>query len=56
MATRSFALSVISWCKKGMKKKNNPEISIDVPHYICHTFPKMLTRRIFLTTKNFFSW
>ena len=34
----------------------HPMISMHILHNVLYTFPKMLTRRIWLTIKSFFSW
>ena len=34
----------------------HPNISMHILHNVLYTFPKMLTRRIWLTIKSFFSW
>ena len=34
----------------------HPNISMHILHTVRYTFPKVLTRRIFLTIKSFFSW
>ena len=33
-----------------------PNISMHILHTVLYTFPKILTRRIYLTIKSFFSW
>ena len=33
-----------------------PNISVHIPNAVFHTFLKVLTRRICLTIKNFFTW
>ena len=33
-----------------------PNISMNILHTVLYTFPKILTRRIYLTIKSFFSW
>ena len=34
----------------------HPNIGIHILHSVLYTLPKLLTRRIFLTIKSFFSW
>ena len=34
----------------------HPNISIDILHTVLHTFPKVLTRRIYLKIKSVFGW
>ena len=34
----------------------HPNISLHILHTVLYTFPKVLTRRICLTIKSFFSW
>ena len=34
----------------------HPNISMHILHTVLYTFPKVLTRRICLTVKSFFTW
>ena len=42
--------------KEGLFNPLHPNISIHILHTVLYTFNKVLTRRICLTIKSFFSW